>query len=306
MQTYLQQMIVIVLGILLCYSGYRFIKGRQLFGEVEMLKEEGKRVQAQLEKAMRETYNKNTEIDELNQEIQIAKEKANSARLLAEQELEMEAIKRRDRYEQQLQEEFKKLRESSDLAAYEQELSQLTYSIQEAKDTLDALQQQQLQELDRENFIETHSIQLDPSDKEDINLIKQFTTRLSRKSALLKLIWSEFYQKPLQWLCKSLGADKTTGIYKITEVPSGRMYVGQAVDIGTRWKDHVKNGLGIGTADFVTNKFYKTMNTVGPENFTFEILEICDRKQLNEREAYWIDFYNATSYGFNSKAGNKE
>jgi len=29
-----------------------------------------------------------------------------------------------------------------------------------------------------------------------------------------------------------------TGIYKITNLDNGKMYVGQAVDINRRWKDH--------------------------------------------------------------------
>ena len=126
---------------------------------------------------------------------------------------------------------------------------------------------------------------------------------MSRKTALLKLIWTEFYQKPLQWLCKSLGADKVSGIYKITEQNTGRMYIGQAVDIGARWKEHVKAGLGIDGAP--TSRFYRSINKLGPEHFTFEILEQCERKLLNEREAYWINFYNATSYGFNTKIGSE-
>ena len=301
MQTFFQQMIVIVLGILLCYGGYRFIKARQLFGEVEMLKEESTRTQAALEKALREIYSKNSELDSLNSEIEVAKEKASNARHLAEQELELEEIKRRDKYEKELQEQFQKLRESSDLAAFEKELAALQSSIQEAKTTLNTLQHQQQQELERESFVETHSIHLEPDDENDIILIKEFANKLNHKGAIAKLIWTEFYQKPLQWLTKNLGADKTMGIYKVTECSSGRMYIGQAVDIGTRWKEHVKAALGVeGTV--ARNKFYRTMSKVGPENFTFEILEQCERPQLNEREAYWIEFYNATSYGFNSKA----
>lgn len=81
------------------------------------------------------------------------------------------------------------------------------------------------------------------------------------------------------------------------------MYIGQAVDIGTRWKEHVKAGLGIDGPP--SSKFYRSINKLGPEHFTFEILEQCERKLLNEREAYWINFYNATSYGFNTKVGSE-
>ena len=37
------------------------------------------------------------------------------------------------------------------------------------------------------------------------------------------------------------------------------------------------------------------------ENFTFQIVEICDKNNLTEREKFYIDFYNAKDYGYNSK-----
>lgn len=127
--------------------------------------------------------------------------------------------------------------------------------------------------------------------------------KLTRKDAFYKLIWTEFYQKPLQALCKLLNADKSVGIYKITDTRNQRMYIGQAVDIGTRWKEHVKCGLGIGTTSYLSNKFYTALHNHGAENFTFEILELCSRDKLDERERYWIDFYNAASFGYNTKPG---
>lgn len=53
----------------------------------------------------------------------------------------------------------------------------------------------------------------------------------------------------------------------------------------------------------MTNKFYKALYEEGPENFTFEILEKIPEGSLGEREFYWIDFYNATSFGYNSQIG---
>lgn len=61
----------------------------------------------------------------------------------------------------------------------------------------------------------------------------------------------------------------------IKEVGTERMYIGQAVNIGDRWAEHVKAALGIGSTAYQTNKFYKAMHAKGPENFTFQILELC-------------------------------
>ena len=43
----------------------------------------------------------------------------------------------------------------------------------------------------------------------------------------------------------------------------------------------------------------------GVENFSFEVLE--ERSELNNRETYWIDFYNTTTFGYNmTKGGAKK
>jgi len=43
------------------------------------------------------------------------------------------------------------------------------------------------------------------------------------------------------------------------------------------------------------------MKEFGPENFTFEIVEVCPRAKLNEREDYWQDFYKAKEFGYSMK-----
>lgn len=142
-----------------------------------------------------------------------------------------------------------------------------------------------------------------PPEQADIALLREFGPRLARRDAVNKLIWTEYYQRPLQNLRKSLEADKKTGIYMIEEHGTGRMYIGQAVNIGERWTEHVKAALGIGSTSYQINKFYKAMHDKGPESFSFTVLELCDAKDLNAREKHWIEFYNAVSFGFNSKVG---
>ena len=41
----------------------------------------------------------------------------------------------------------------------------------------------------------------------------------------------------------------------------------------------------------------------GPENFTFEIIEDCERTKLDEKEKYWIEFYRAMEFGYNMRCG---
>lgn len=76
-------------------------------------------------------------------------------------------------------------------------------------------------------------------------------------------------------------------------------YVGQAVDIGDRWKQHIKRALN--AEPRTQNKLYPAMYKEGIHNFTFEIIEECPREKLNEREDYWQDFYQAKEYGYSIK-----
>lgn len=242
-------------------------------------------------------------LSEVNHSIEVAKVARDSAQELAEKDLQLEAEKRRAEFETQLQAEYEALREKSSAVAYQRLLDNLNDKIEKARQTLKTEQDRQLKMAEQEDFISAHSIELTEQDLQDIDLIRSFAPRLSRKEAFFKLIWTEFYQRPLQALCKILQTEKVTGIYMITSTKTKRMYVGQAIDIAARWKEHVKCGLGIGSTSYLTNKFYHAMHDEGPENFTFEILEVCERDQLNERERHWIEFYNANTFGYNSKVG---
>lgn len=76
-------------------------------------------------------------------------------------------------------------------------------------------------------------------------------------------------------------------------------YVGQAANLAERWKQHIKRGLG---ADLVTkNKLYPAMKAIGVENFSFEVIEECERSKLDEREDYWQDFFKAKEFGYSIK-----
>ena len=118
------------------------------------------------------------------------------------------------------------------------------------------------------------------------------------------LIWSTYFQKPMTSLCNNvLGLNTVCGIYKITNQETTQCYIGQAVDVAKRWKDHAKCGLGIDTP--IGNKLYKAMQEYGINNFSWEVLEICPKEQLDEKEKYYIELYQAVLYGYNGQSGNK-
>ena len=45
------------------------------------------------------------------------------------------------------------------------------------------------------------------------------------------------------------------------------------------------------------------MRELGPENFTFEVIEECERSLLDSREKYWTDYFKAQEYGYSIRKG---
>tara|TARA_R110000868_G_scaffold406567_1_gene687120 strand:- start:479 stop:931 length:453 start_codon:yes stop_codon:yes gene_type:complete len=81
------------------------------------------------------------------------------------------------------------------------------------------------------------------------------------------------------------------GIYKITS-PSGKIYIGQSVNIKRRIEQHKYSKL--------ITPLCRSFNKYGFENHKIETIEQCDVKLLNERERYWQDYFDATgAFGLN-------
>ena len=75
------------------------------------------------------------------------------------------------------------------------------------------------------------------------------------------------------------------GIYKITS-PSGKIYIGQAIDIERRRREHSKSACSRQT------KLYNSIKKYGYSSHIFEVIEECIVENLNIRERYWQDYYD--------------
>lgn len=85
-------------------------------------------------------------------------------------------------------------------------------------------------------------------------------------------------------------------IYKTTNIVNKKIYIGQT-------KKPIDSGY-IGSGPILL----KAIKKYGKENFIKETIEICKSKdQLNEREIYWIKFYNSTNRktGYNISTGGE-
>ena len=145
-----------------------------------------------------------------------------------------------------------------------------------------------------------YKLQLSETDLQEIEMLRNVAPYLRDKEPLNKVIWKCYYEKPTTDLIgRVIGPGTHTGIYKITNLQNQMCYVGQAANLSDRWKQHIKRGLGAETP--TKNKLYPAMMSFGPESFSFEVIEECDRSMLDSREDYWQDYFHAKDFGYSIK-----
>lgn len=87
-----------------------------------------------------------------------------------------------------------------------------------------------------------------------------------------------------------------SGIYGIKNKVNNKIYVGQTYDFQYRWGKH-KTALRANTHS--NRKLQFAWNKYGENNFEFFIIEECGLDVINEREIYWIEFYDSLNSGYN-------
>lgn len=92
-------------------------------------------------------------------------------------------------------------------------------------------------------------------------------------------------------------------IYKITNKITGEMYIGRTKrNLETRWKQHCNDA----NSKMFCYKFQKAIKKYGKDNFVIEAIDFAETKdEADEKEIYWIKFYNATEKGYNVSLGGK-
>lgn len=89
-------------------------------------------------------------------------------------------------------------------------------------------------------------------------------------------------------------------IYKITQISTGLVYIGQSINIDNRWNQHSQS---------IDNLSFHQQYRKNPKDFIFQTLEENDeytREDLDRLEKQYIIDYksNDPKYGFNGTAGN--
>lgn len=89
-----------------------------------------------------------------------------------------------------------------------------------------------------------------------------------------------------------------TGIYQIQNKQNGKVYIGQAKNIESRWRAHIRM---LEANEHHSKKLQKDFNEMGGINaFTFSVLELCAEDKLNERESEYIKQADSVREGYNT------
>ena len=87
-------------------------------------------------------------------------------------------------------------------------------------------------------------------------------------------------------------------IYKITNKINGKSYIGQTIqNVKERFYQHCATKCSKAVSNMA---IHRAIKKYGKSNFTVEVIEEIDSANLNDRERYWIKYYNSYNNGYNS------
>ena len=99
--------------------------------------------------------------------------------------------------------------------------------------------------------------------------------------------------------------DINSGIYKIINAVNGKIYIGSAVDLARRERQHF---VSLNNGKHFNWHLQSAFNKYGAKYFSFEIIEYCEPEDCVVREQYYIDLYTPmkAEIGYNRapKAGS--
>lgn len=86
-------------------------------------------------------------------------------------------------------------------------------------------------------------------------------------------------------------------IYKITNIQNNKCYIGQTIKpVELRFNRHINDAMH----NVLDTHFARAIRKYGPTNFKLEIIDNAESQlELNQKEQYWIRYYNSVLEGYN-------
>ena len=93
-------------------------------------------------------------------------------------------------------------------------------------------------------------------------------------------------------------------IYKITNTINGKYYIGQTIqNVKERFYQHCATKCSKAVSNMA---IHRAIKKYGKSNFTVEVIEEVESTNLNDRERYWIRYYDSYNNGYNSTEGGQD
>lgn len=147
-----------------------------------------------------------------------------------------------------------------------------------------------------------YTIQLPDEYKDDIDfLLTTVAAKVQHPDIISKLVWAEYVKPNLDNTFKRIEIKSDSGIYKLTSLENGMTYIGKSTDVKKRIADHFKSSIGI--KSIADQAVHHAILKEGFWNWTIEVIQYCDKDELNEKEKYYIEFFKAQEYGYNKTGG---
>ena len=92
-------------------------------------------------------------------------------------------------------------------------------------------------------------------------------------------------------------------IYKVTNILNGKVYIGQTKrTLEARWVQHCCDA----NSRIHCFNLQKAIKEHGADNFKIEQIDSADSKaEADEKEVFWIKFYNSMEEGYNASPGGR-
>jgi group I intron endonuclease len=86
-------------------------------------------------------------------------------------------------------------------------------------------------------------------------------------------------------------------IYKITNIQNNKVYIGQTIrPITERFNRHINDALH----NIIDTHFARAIRKYGKESFKIEEIDSASsQEELNQKEQYWIRYYDSVNQGYN-------
>ena len=86
-------------------------------------------------------------------------------------------------------------------------------------------------------------------------------------------------------------------IYKITNIQNDKIYIGQTIrPINDRFHRHINDAMN----NILDTHFARAIRKYGKDNFIIEEIDTAkNQNELNEKEQYWIRYYDSINNGYN-------